>query len=170
MRQLTRHPDFPSSVAGVAAEARRSGDVLTLRFVMEGMADVVVPPPAASLRTDELWRRTCFEAFVGDGAGYFELNFAPSSEWAAYRFDGYREGMRPAELEPRIEVQRGPDAIELRATVSGLPEGGWRVGLTAVVEETGGRLSYWALAHPPGRPDFHNADCFALELPESRGP
>jgi hypothetical protein len=34
-----------------------------------------------------------------------------------------------------------------------------------VIEETNGRLSYWALAHPPGKPDFHHSDCFALELP-----
>jgi len=25
-------------------------------------------------------------------------------------------------------------------------------------------LSYWALRHPPGGPDFHHADCFAMEL------
>jgi hypothetical protein len=41
----------------------------------------------------------------------------------------------------------------------------WLLGLSAVIEEMNGRLSYWALAHPPGKPDFHHADCFALELP-----
>jgi hypothetical protein len=40
-----------------------------------------------------------------------------------------------------------------------------RVGLAAVVEETSGHRSYWALAHPPGKPDFHHADCFTLEVP-----
>jgi hypothetical protein len=34
-----------------------------------------------------------------------------------------------------------------------------------VIEETNGRKSYWALAHPPGKPDFHHSDCFALGLP-----
>ena len=29
-------------------------------------------------------------------------------------------------------------------------------------------MSYWALAHPPGKPDFHHPDCFALELPAAR--
>jgi hypothetical protein len=38
-----------------------------------------------------------------------------------------------------------------------------------VIEEVDGGLSYWALAHPPGKPDFHDPNCFALELPESRG-
>jgi hypothetical protein len=38
------------------------------------------------------------------------------------------------------------------------------LGLSAVLEATNGDKSYWALAHPPGKPDFHHADCFALEL------
>jgi len=38
------------------------------------------------------------------------------------------------------------------------------LGLSAVIEETSGRKSYWALAHPPGKPDFHHTDSFALEL------
>ena len=34
----------------------------------------------------------------------------------------------------------------------------------AVVEETDGRLSYWALTHPAERPDFHHRDGFVLVL------
>jgi hypothetical protein len=41
---------------------------------------------------------------------------------------------------------------------------GWRLGLSAVIEETSGHKSYWALAHPPGRPDFHHSDCFVYEF------
>jgi hypothetical protein len=37
------------------------------------------------------------------------------------------------------------------------------LGLTAVVEEENGRLSYWALKHPPGKPDFHSPEGFVLE-------
>jgi hypothetical protein len=33
-----------------------------------------------------------------------------------------------------------------------------------VIEAIDGTLSYWALAHAPGSPDFHHLDCFALEL------
>jgi hypothetical protein len=33
-----------------------------------------------------------------------------------------------------------------------------------VVEEKDGLLSYWALNHPPGKPDFHHPDAFVLEL------
>ena len=42
------------------------------------------------------------------------------------------------------------------------------VGLSAVIEEQGGVLSYWALRHPPGKPDFHHRDSFAMELDEVR--
>jgi len=38
------------------------------------------------------------------------------------------------------------------------------LGLCAVVEDDVGGLSYWALRHPAGRPDFHRPEAFALEL------
>ena len=41
----------------------------------------------------------------------------------------------------------------------------WQVALSAVVEDASGDKSYWASAHPPGRPDFHHPDSFALHLP-----
>jgi hypothetical protein len=41
-----------------------------------------------------------------------------------------------------------------------------RVGLTAVVESTDGRLTYWALAHPSPAPDFHHADGFVARVGE----
>jgi hypothetical protein len=40
----------------------------------------------------------------------------------------------------------------------------WRLGLSAIIEEASGRRSYWALAHPPGKPDFHHPDSFALRV------
>ena len=128
----------------------------------------------AAARADELWRNTCFEAFVrtSPGAGYYELNFAPSTQWAAYRFSGYRSGMRVAtEISaPRIETQSSPECYMLRAFLAldrlpGLPpDAGWRLGLSAVIEETSGRKSYWALMHPAGKPDFHDADSFVHEF------
>ena len=50
-------------------------------------------------------------------------------------------------------------------SLAGLPPRPWEVGLCAVIEETGGIMSYWALYHPPGEPDFHHPGCFALTLP-----
>ena len=178
MRRLARHPDSPCDpVTYVEAEARRtSGGVLLLRYRLAGsMADVVLPRPAPSIRKSVLWRHTCLEAFVrAEGAeGYLELNLSPSTEWAAYAFDSYRQGMMPADVTPAIEVERTSDTLELRATLDlGAvlsPDAAWRVGLSAVVE-TGEGLSYWALAHAPGRADFHHPDSFALELPATDRP
>jgi hypothetical protein len=66
---------------------------------------------------------------------------------------------------PRIEFERTAQRCILRAALTLPDEGAWRLGLSAVIEETNGRKSYWALSHPPGKPDFHHSDCFALELP-----
>jgi hypothetical protein len=70
---------------------------------------------------------------------------------------------------PRIEVSSSPDRYTLRAALdletANVPRGTpWRLGLSAVIEETTGNKSYWALAHAPGKPDFHCTDCFTHEL------
>ena len=155
--------------------ARPRSGTLALRFVVTGgIADLRLPPETAPARTGGLWRRTCFEAFLrpSPGAAYYEFNFAPSTQWAAYRFSGYRSGMSVAGgiSAPRIEARSDGGRYELRASLAldrapGLAsDAAWRIGLSAVIEEAGGGLSYWALAHPPGKPDFHHSDCFALEL------
>jgi len=170
---LKCHPDTPcAAVVRIEVEVARGGQgVLALAFVVTGaIGDLVIPAPTAPARTDGLWRRTCLEAFVRPalGEGYFELNLSPSTRWAAYRFRGYREGMAPADIAaPRIEVARAADWFELCAHLA-LPapaDAPWRLGLCAVIEEASGAKSYWALAHPPGRPDFHHPDGFAAELP-----
>jgi hypothetical protein len=76
---------------------------------------------------------------------------------------------------PRIDVRSSPDCYTLDATLEldhlpDLPRKAfWRLGLSALIEDTSGRKSYWALAHPSGRPDFHHADCFAYEFsPDSQ--
>jgi hypothetical protein len=46
-----------------------------------------------------------------------------------------------------------------------LPIGATRLGLSAVIETVDGFFSYWALAHPSDKPDFHHPDSFILELP-----
>ena len=66
-----------------------------------------------------------------------------------------------------IAVRRGGERLELDAEIrpACLPPGpSLRLGLSAVVEEAHGVLSYWALRHPAGAPDFHHTDAFALPL------
>lgn len=173
---LTPHPDFGSdAVNSIEVEVVPGEEgALALTYVVTGdIAALALPPPAPPTRADELWRHTCLEAFVqpDDGEGYFEFNLAPSTQWAAYAFTGYRNGMAPAEVPaPRITVETTHTSFRLEATLRDLPPGPCRLALTAVIEETTGRKSYWALAHPPGRPDFHHAAGFTFPLPqEGRG-
>jgi hypothetical protein len=164
-------------VTGIEVDATRpSACQLLLRYVVTGkVRDLRIPPKTAPNRADELWHHTCFEAFVraSVGAAYYELNFSPSMQWAAYRFDSYRSGMIVVhELSaPRLAVRANGESLVVQASMeldrlSGLPSDAmWLLGLSAVIEEKTGNKSYWALAHPPGKADFHHADCFALELP-----
>jgi len=173
--ELRPHPDTPcDAVSSIVAEiARADPAILNLRYTLAGEINrLAIPPVVAPDRTDELWRRTCFEAFLrpGPGEGYVELNFAPSTQWAAYRFSGYREGMAPARIAaPRIAVSVTDTTLELTLQLNlaalALPPGACRLALSAVIEQTSGAKSYWALAHPPGRPDFHHRSSFACELP-----
>jgi hypothetical protein len=148
---------------------------LRLTYIATGrIGELRLPLATAPGRGDELWRHTCCEAFLRlePGEAYYELNFAPSTQWAAYRLNSYRTGTEvAAEIAAlRIEAQSSAAQYTMQATfdLPGLAsEAGWRLGLSAVIEEANGRKSYWALAHPAGNPDFHHSDCFALELPKA---
>ena len=123
MRHTLRlHPD---SLCAAATKievdiARPRPGSLILSYVVSGrISDLRLPPIVAAARVDELWRHTCFEAFVHPSAdpGYYEFNFSPSTRWAAYRFDSYRSGMRVAtEIDaPRIaEVGQQLERFEFR--------------------------------------------------------
>jgi hypothetical protein len=179
---LNLHPNSRSAAAlMIDAEATWSrGGGLELAYVVSGALERVRWPAAASAtRTDGLWRHTCFEAFVRPSAAdaYCEFNFSPSGQWAAYRFNGYRsvQSEAPVAPVPLIRLETEPDRVLLRAmlesdVLSDLPRGSWRLGLSAVIEEIDGRLSYWALTHPPGKPDFHHPDGFAATLPMPEEP
>ncbi len=172
-RALTLHPDTVcQAVTRIEVDVAREGaGALVLHYAVTGqIGDLRLPPVTTPARADGLWRHTCFEVFVRSAAetAYYEFNFAPSTQWAVYRFDNYRSGMRvAAEVSvSRIEVQSAPERYTLEATLD-LSRGkgaGWRLGLSAVIEEANGQKSYWALAHPPGKADFHHADCFAYEF------
>ncbi|MCW1381854.1 DOMON-like domain-containing protein [Novosphingobium sp. KCTC 2891] len=176
--ELAAHPAHPPlAVRGVAARIIGvDAHWMTVRWRVEGAARLVVPPFAGKARADGLWQATCFELFVkpGHGDSYTEFNFSPSEQWAAYDFAGYREGMaeRPMPRQPVCTPRRGRDVLIFDAAVpvGALPALPWRYGLTAVIVEEGGHTSYWAIAHRPERPDFHDEACFAARLPAPDGP
>jgi hypothetical protein len=181
---LTCHPDTNDpGLRGIAARvAWTQPRSLALSYTLKGdLAHLRIPPPSFARRAEGLWQHTCFEAFISakGRSEYHEFNFAPSGEWAAYAFRRYRDGAPLAAQgpTPAISVRSAQDLLELDALldIERLPamQAPVRllIGLCAVIEDGQGRLSYWALKHPPGKPDFHHPDSFALELatPDVKG-
>ena len=161
-------PEPSPSIASVRSQEQSRFAEATRLWLAGATSGIDIPAASDVGRTDGLWRSTCFEvlARLRDGR-YAEFNISPSGEWAAYGFNGYREGR--SDLKGPIQVVRAEwtgDVFELDAFVDW---GDWpfieRIGFSAVIEDVDGGLSYWALAHPSDKPDFHHPDSFILDLP-----
>jgi len=177
MIDLLCHPHAPSrEVHAVTAGATlaREGR-LALHYAVHGkIAALSIPAPGPARVGWKLWRHTCCELFVREkGAeAYHEFNFSPSGEWAAYAFTRYREGatLTDEALNPQVAVQSGAARLDLYALVDlarvspSYVRARLTLGLAVIIEEATGGLSYWALKHASGKPDFHHAAAFALEL------
>lgn len=151
------------------------GEVLELTYTVEGdLSRLRIPPVRSPMHADHLWEHTCFEAFINPTGKlqYYEFNFAPSGEWASYAFHSYRDRVATAiqAAVPTVAMRRAEDTLEVHALIhldrlpDMPPSAPVRLALCAVVEDMDGALSYWALAHPRGKPDFHHADAFMLEF------
>ncbi len=175
--ELQPHPSTDPGAAPrrVSVSVHRgSPAVLTLTCDVVGdMGGIILPERAAPGRSDGLWRRTCFEMFVrAAGDAYYEFNFSPSLQWAAYRFGGYRSGMSEASpkaitgLGHRVEAGGfgGHASVDLGELDGVDLERPLRIGLSAVIQGPEG-CSFWALAHPAGPPDFHVEASFAADVP-----
>jgi hypothetical protein len=178
---LVPHPASPPRrIERLSVRVVLHEQFLWLNYEVEHRAGLLLPDKEG--RQDGLWTGTCFELFAREpgAAAYIEFNFAPVAAWAAYRFSGLRTGMTPLIVDsPHLVDGRFEDRAseidsfyEFAATIArtGILAGSLRVGLSAVIEETDGTKSYWALAHPRDAPDFHHPDCFALELPAAPRP
>jgi hypothetical protein len=178
---LACHRDTPSAAvrAIIARVKRLPGDELEVSYVLEGDPARLRLPAAGPVRIgSRLWEHTCCEVFIARKGlpAYYEFNFSLSGEWSAYAFERYRAPRaaqpRTGGLEPRIVVRGSAGRLELDAAIrlgrlAALHPGApLALALAAVVEDSSAQLSYWALRHPPGRPDFHHAASFALEMAE----
>jgi hypothetical protein len=170
---LVPHKSGATQACTVLARVELLPGAVRFEYRLAGAtSQVAIPRRAAPRRAGRLWEHTCFEAFIAPAsrAGYCELNFSPSTEWAAYAFDGYREGMRELRLSAPPAIAVAETADELRVTAAlelgalGDAPWPWRIGLTAVVEDPAGEREYFALRHPREKPDFHDAAAFTVVL------
>lgn len=174
MTAFSLHP-FPgqdSSGLNIQGTVARTDQALVLSFLLQGnMGDLVLPTATERKRCDNLWQSTCFEIFWAEEGekNYWELNLAPNGGWNVYTFTDYRAGMRLEDriAEPHIETTRTPGSFSLTAELgignlhAGAP---LRVGVSAVLQPRDTQLSYWALAHPKEKPDFHAPQAFLLRV------
>ena len=171
----------PQSDAGgieainVTATLGQGGEIELVYRITGAIEALKIAGPAIPDRVDGLSKNTCFELFVGNSEdkSYLEYNFAPSGQWAAYQFSGYRAGMAQLEARaPIVSVEKSGDVLAVSVTVP-LPDmtrhADLSLGISAVVATKSGKISYWALAHSAGSPDFHHKDCFALKLEARSG-
>lgn len=174
--QLQKHPQSGASPArDIEVEVTRRNSLLLLRYgVIGNVKQINLPEKLTPARADGLWHHTCFEAFVRspDSPTYREFNFSPSRQWAAYRFTGYRHDMakEAGVADPRIEMESNDSMVRLSAflDLSGVPmlvdREIWELGLSAIIEDGTEGRSFWALAHPAAKPDFHHPESFVLSL------
>ena len=167
MQTLVLHPDCaPGSIHSITADVVPTADGCRATFIAQGdVARIAVPGIDTPGRYDNLWKTTCFEIFWSyDGTSYREFNLSPSTRWACYDFDAFREGMRnaPAEVEIAVSVSDAELRLvaEIRADLP-LPA---TVALNGIIEDADGVNRFWALAFRPGAPEFHASECRALEL------
>jgi hypothetical protein len=148
--------------------SQRDGDLLALALPCSEPTSGPATGPLQGDRRDELWKHSCFEAFIGlpDSQQYWELNVSSLGHWNLYSFERYRQsgsGLVEA-LPPAVTVRqtrrdfRCDAVLDLRPwwPIEGMPE----LGLTMVLKEINGRLSYWALSHPGEAADFHDRRSF----------
>jgi hypothetical protein len=178
---LEAHPEARNdAVRSIEVRASRSqSGTLEMSYVLDADLDRLRIPQFGLPRIgDRLWQHTCFEFFVRrqDRPGYHEFNFSPSAEWAAYAFERYRKAaaLEQQGLKPSIAVIKSATKLELDVSLDlhGLSSQhavhALTLAISAVVEARDGSLSYWALKHAPGKPDFHHSEAFVLELDEIR--
>ncbi len=167
MHTLTLHPDcLAGAVDSITASVKPTRSGCEATFVVTGdMARIIIPAAQEPGRYDDLWKTTCFEIFWQHGpAAYREFNLSPSTRWACYDFDDFREGMRDAPAEVEIAVSSSATELRLVANIASelaLPA---RVALNGIIKGEDGDNRFWALDFADGKPEFHAAACRALTL------
>lgn len=172
---LICHPaNLPESGIRIDGRIQRRHGLLSITYVLQDPAGLVPIPSQAipATRSHGLWERTCFECFIAvdNAKDYWEINLSPTGDWNVYRFDDYRLGMRQAAAFETLPVKtdKKGTTLELQCVLDLSPITPARrpieIGLSAVVQGSAGKNSYWALVHPGPRPDFHHRSGFILML------
>lgn len=164
----SRHP------LKIAGRISRRFNSLAIRYELSmPLAELEFSPPAEiPARRSGLWEETCFELFLAmeKAPDYWEINLSPAGHWNVYRFEAYRKGMREettiTSLPFVVRARKDSLTLNLGLGLEPIIESGGplEIGVSAVIKEGDGRVSYWALTHRGLQPDFHRRDSFLISL------
>jgi hypothetical protein len=138
------------------------------------LIDLGSPTPHKE-RVMKLWEKTCFEFFIkNEKDSYVEFNFSPNFEWNCFYFPKKGEPLTEWTRmnRPSTEILLSMDHYFLVAEIrkelmppgffdeTTLGERALSVGLSTVIKDKSGIISYWALSHHDTRPNFHDFRSF----------
>lgn len=126
-------------------------------------------------RLIKLWEKTCFELFIKNNHDqYIEFNFSPNFEWNCFYFNKKSDPLVEWEQMqmPVIDILLSSEHFFLFVDIKKefFPKGFFGVGfelcagITSVIKEKTGSMSYWALSHADTRPNFHHFDSFKYKF------
>ncbi len=118
-------------------------------------------------REDNIWKSTCFEAFINpeNSDRYWEINVSPLHKWNFYEFSGYRTPQPPREAGnfQLLAIKVGDGSLWASFSCDFEKFRKFNVALTCILESKDGILSYWAKKHVLASPDFHHASTLVLK-------
>ncbi|MEL6940604.1 MAG: DOMON-like domain-containing protein [Cyanobacteria bacterium J06598_1] len=170
---------LPAGVAlSITGTVLRADDQLSISYLMSGDVGAVALPPSNTTheRQDRLWEKTCFEFFLTAGAKktdsdpYWEFNFSPTGAWNVFALESYRQGLSEATAFTSVpfSVSQSSEGLRLEVSVDlsrlQLSDPQWLLGVSAVCVLAGGEETFWAIAHPTPKADFHSPGSFTLQL------
>lgn len=161
----------------IEAEINLNQESVFLSFrIQKGMEliDLGIPTPNRS-RLIKLWEKTCFELFIkNQNDNYIEFNFSPNFEWNSFYFNKKGDALKqwePMKI-PATEILLSHDHFFLFVNIKKeyFPKEFFdtknelTAGITSVIKDKSGSLSYWALSHNDIRPNFHHFDSFKYKF------
>lgn len=153
--------------------SRNSANLIINYGLFGPLAELVIPALSdIPARKKVLWKKTCFELFIGarSSGRYREFNFSPAGHWNVYSFSAYRQGMQEEQAftELPFSVRRKSDTLRISIKIDldkiHPANQAIEVAVSAVIKPLSGDLTYWALNHPGQQADFHLRESFVINL------
>ena len=178
---LIPFPNMPAATAvnSIEAELNVNEESIYISFRIRNNLDLIDLGNGTpnKKRVIKLWEKTCFELFIKNEKDQFiEFNFAPNFEWNCFYFDKKGGALAEWEKMPRPESDILLSAehffmfVNIRKEF--FPEGFFNsnkkqilsAGISSVIKEKIGSLSYWAMTHADVQPNFHHFDSFKYKF------